>query len=335
VADTSWATAGIEQVSPTVHRIPLSLPDAGLRAVNVYAIRGDNGVGLIDGGWFRPGALDELRSRMSELGVVPDDITTVLTTHYHPDHYTLAVELRRRFGCPVALGAGDAETIELIIRGNQGQDVFAAMLRRAGVPAELIDRHLRSSADPAAYEQPSSWLSDGDRPKAGGRELEAIATPGHTRGHFCFADDDAGLLFAGDHVLPHITPSIGFETVTAHLPLADYLASLKRVRERPDALLLPAHGPVASSVHARVDELLAHHDLRLRRCGDAVTDGALTAYDVAQRIPWTSRDRAFSELSPFDQLMAVREAEAHLGVLDLRGSVRLRRDGDVDTYTVG
>ena len=81
--------------------------------------------------------------------------------------------------------------------------------------------------------------------------------------------------------------------------------------------------------------MLAHHDLRLRRCGDAVTDGALTAYDVAQRIPWTSRDRAFSELSPFDQLMAVREAEAHLGVLDLRGSVRLRRDGDVDTYTVG
>jgi glyoxylase-like metal-dependent hydrolase (beta-lactamase superfamily II) len=335
VADTTWATAGIEQVSPAVHRIPLSLPDAGLRAVNVYAIQGDGGVGLIDGGWFRPGALDELRDRLSELGVAPEDITTVLTTHYHPDHYTLAVELRRRFGCPVALGDGDAETIALIIAGNQGEHVFAAMLLRAGAPPGLVERHLRSSADPAAYEEPSSWLSDGDRPKAGGIELEAIATPGHTRGHFCFADDAAGLLFAGDHVLPHITPSIGFETISAHQPLADYLASLKRVRERPDAVLLPAHGPVAPSVHARVDELLAHHELRLRRCGDAVAAGALTAFDVAQRIPWTSRDRAFPDLSPFDQLMATREAEAHLGVLDLRGEVRLHHGDEVDTYTVG
>lgn len=330
----SWATAGIEQVTPTIHRIPLSLPDAGLRAVNVYAMQGDDGVGLVDGGWFRPGALRELTDRLAELGIALDDVSTVLTTHFHPDHYTLAVELRRQTGCPVALGVGERDNIEVILSGNQGMDAFSSALRRNGVPADLLDRYLRTQADPAAYEAPTIWLSDGDRPKAGGRELLALATPGHTRGHLCFADDEAGMLFAGDHVLPHITPSIGFESIGSHLPLADYLASLARVRQRPDALLLPAHGPVSPSVHARVDELLAHHDLRLRRCGEAVAAGARTAYDVAQRIPWTSRDRALEELAPFDRMMAAHEARAHLAVLETHGAVRLLSGDEVDEFTI-
>ena len=45
----------------------------------------------------------------------------------------------------------------------------------------------------------------------GARVLEAVATPGHTKGHLVFHDLDAGLLFSGDHVLPTISPSIGFE----------------------------------------------------------------------------------------------------------------------------
>ena len=66
--------------------------------------------------------------------------------------------------------------------------------------------------------------------------------PGHTAGHFVFADLDAGLLFAGDHVLPTITPSVGFELVYADDPLRDFLGSLERVRRLPDLRLLPAHG---------------------------------------------------------------------------------------------
>jgi glyoxylase-like metal-dependent hydrolase (beta-lactamase superfamily II) len=49
-------------------------------------------------------------------------------------------------------------------------------------------------------------------------------------------------MFAGDHVLPRITPSIGFEQNAAGLPLRDYLDSLKLVRDLPDRRLLPAQG---------------------------------------------------------------------------------------------
>jgi glyoxylase-like metal-dependent hydrolase (beta-lactamase superfamily II) len=57
-----------------------------------------------------------------------------------------------------------------------------------------------------------------------------------------FHDAEAGLLFSGDHVLPRITPSIGFEPVAAELPLADFLNSLALTAAAPDALPVAAHG---------------------------------------------------------------------------------------------
>lgn len=334
VADrNAWASSGVEEVVPGVHRIPLRVPGDVLVATNVYAIPHEGGIGLIDGGWFVPDALQDLETGLASIGASIGDVTNVLATHFHPDHYTLAVELRRRTGCSVQLGIGERETIEDIVNGGDGTRAFVASLRRYGVPASLIDGNLRPRPGLGMYEHPTTWLYDGDVRAVGDVALKAIATPGHTRGHVCFADDRSGVLFAGDHVLPHITPSIGFETVSErHLPLADYLDSLRSIRERADAMLLPAHGPVGPSVHARVDELLDHHEQRLRQCAEAVGDGAVTAYDVAQRIPWTRRRRALDELAPFDRLMAVHETRAHLSVLALQGRIAVTSGQDVDEH---
>ena len=329
----AW-TSGVEQVAPAVHRIPLPLPNDALRAVNVYSVGGPEGLGLIDGGWFVPMAFDALRKGLAEIGHDIGDITTVLATHFHRDHYTLAVELRRLTGCAVSLGAPERSTVDAIMSGQRMTDRLLPLMRRAGAPALLTDLELKRTDAPAEYEHPTSWLTDGDRPAVGGRPLVALSTPGHTTGHFCFADDQARLLFAGDHVLPTITPSIGVETVAAHLPLANYLRSLLRVRERDDAMLLPAHGPATASVHTRVDELLAHHDTRLRQCGDAVAAGARTAYQVAERLPWTRHQRRLGELVPFDQIMAVAETVAHLEVLCLRARLTASAAGGVEEFSV-
>jgi glyoxylase-like metal-dependent hydrolase (beta-lactamase superfamily II) len=326
-----WERPGVEEVSDGVYRIPLPLPGNALRAVNVYAIPDPGGVSLIDAGWSLTEAFDRLERGLAQLGAGLSDVTSVLTTHVHPDHYTLGVELRRRTGCRLRLGEDERLTLESIIEGDHGAAAFRDGLARAGFPLGQL-AGLEAPSNDGLYDYPSGWLSDGDRPKAGARELVAIATPGHTRGHLCFADQDAGLLFAGDHVLPHITPSIGFEVFTGHEPLADYLDSLRRVRQRPDATLLPAHGPVAPSVHTRVDELLAHHDVRLSQCAGAVAAGARTSYQVAQRVPWTRRGRALDDLSLLDQVMAVHETRAHLAVLQLRGQVSVTTTGPADEY---
>lgn len=121
-------------------------------------------------------------------------------------------------------------------------------------------------------------------------------TPGHTRGHFVYRDASAGVLFAGDHVLPHITPSIGFGPIRTLSPLRDNLASLALMREMPDTLLLPAHGPATIGVHERVDQLLHRHAQRLDLTLEAVSRGASTAGDVAHQLAWTSRGTRFSDI---------------------------------------
>ncbi len=130
------------------------------------------------------------------------------------------------------------------------------------------------------------------------------------------------MLFSGDHVLPHITPSIGLEPVRAELALGDYLDSLHLMLAYPDASMLPAHGPVGGSVHARVRELLDHHDERLALTSRTVRDGAVTAYEAAWKLGWTRHDRAFGDLDMVNQVLAIGETSVHLDLLVARGELR-------------
>jgi glyoxylase-like metal-dependent hydrolase (beta-lactamase superfamily II) len=100
------------------------------------------------------------------------------------------------------------------------------------------------------------------------------------------------------------------------------------IKELPDQILLPAHGPVAPSTHRRADELLTHHDRRLDACAAAVAAGASTGLTVAERLTWTRRERRLDELDPYNQMLAILETAAHLTVLESQGRVRgADRDG--------
>jgi glyoxylase-like metal-dependent hydrolase (beta-lactamase superfamily II) len=197
-----------------------------------------------------------------------------------------------------------------------------AQLRDAG-GGELADLFLASPSsdgrDERSIRLPDSWLDGDVAVRVGERHLDAIHTPGHTQGHYVFAEPAAGLLFAGDHVLPTITPSIGFEPAAVTQPLRDFMASLAKVRALPDLTLLPAHGPVAPSVHARVDELLEHHEHRLALCLEALSGGARSAYAVAGDLPWTRHEHAFATLDRFNAALAALETKAHLELLVARG----------------
>lgn len=261
----------------------------------------------------------------------------ILVTHVHRDHYTQAVAIRRRSGALVLLGAEEAGTLR-IISGLDAEIPTTQLqrLRRHGAGA-LAD-HIAVNrpmvvTDRNFFEPPDNWIAAGSEIPVGKYVLSAIATPGHTRGHLVFrsapSGDSAGFLFAGDHVLPHITPSIGFEADRPPAPLRDYLESLERVLALPDTPLLPAHGPITASVHSRAIELLAHHAKRLDATNDAIVAGAATAYDAASRLTWTRRETAFSVLNSFNAMLAVLETAAHLDLLVLSG--RARRDADPES----
>jgi glyoxylase-like metal-dependent hydrolase (beta-lactamase superfamily II) len=331
---SAWTEPGAHEVGPGIYRIPLPLPMDGLRAVNVYALESEQGLLLIDGGWAIEASRKQLEASLASIGYALADIRRFLVTHVHRDHYTQASVVRREVGSHVSLGVGDKATIDMLRDPAPAADPTAEALRRAGA-TELVRTWQQAFRKPdlALWDYPDEWLSEDLTLDVAGRALEAVSTPGHTQGHYVFADLAGGLLFAGDHVLPTITPSVGFESARAELPLGDFLSSLAKVRALPDLQLLPAHGPVTASSHARIDELLAHHEHRLHVSQEAVASGLDTAWAVAEQVPWTRRERRLADLDAFNAMLAVLETAAHLDLLAAQGRVARADEDGVTRYT--
>jgi len=335
---TAWTDPGAWEVADGVFRIPLSMPGDALKAVNVYAIETGDGLVLVDAGWRTETSLAELDSALAGVGHELSSVHDVYVTHVHRDHYTLAVELRRRFGTRIGLGRDEAPGLHQLLEIASNVPVTSVeQLRRSGdaALAEAIETSIGAEEfDADSWEKPDSWLEPG-RYAVGARSLEAVATPGHTRGHLVFHDLDAGLLFAGDHLLPTISPSIGFELGEWELPLGDYLRSLEDMLVRPDAVLLPAHGAPGPSARARAAELLEHHELRLAETAQAVDRcGAATAAEIARILPWTRRRVPYDDLDDFNRMIATCETIAHLDVLVVRGAAKVDDDPAGAVFTL-
>ena len=336
--DSDWTAPGVFRCAPGVHRIPLPLPNDGLRAVNVYAVADGDGLTLVDAGWALSESRDLLAKALATLGAGFADVRRFLVTHSHRDHYTQAVVLRHEFGMRVALGRGEKSGLDIMLSDRGEGSANQRRLARAGAHELLREIGANPpSVDPAHWEEPDEWIDDGAEIVVGVgegmRRLRAVATPGHTRGHVVFADEAADLLFSGDHVLPRITPSIALEPDPPANPLADFLNSLELMRTRPDAAMLPAHGPTGMRVHERVDELIAHHVVRLDASLAAVQEGRSTAHEVAGALPWTRRATALVDLDPFNAMLATLETASHLEVLVQRGVLKRAELDGVDHYS--
>lgn len=335
-SDLPWVNPGAFEVADNVHRVPLPLPNDGLKAVNVYVITTPEGLVCIDSGWAIPEAKQLFIDALAAMGFSLPDVKRFLVTHVHRDHYTQAIDVRRDVGALVSLGLGEKPTLDKLqdpSRSPLMSHVHQLRELGAGDLAATIEKWVTGSrADLDQWQSPDEWMTAGPVALAG-RVLEAVETPGHTAGHLVFYDNDAGLLFAGDHVLPTITPSIGFEPVLSQNPLGAFLSSLTAVRNRPDARLLPAHGPVTESVHARVDELLAFHGRRLDEIEAAVRAGAASAHEVAGVLRWTRREHRLDALDPFNAMLAVFETGAHLDLLAAQDRLKTRLDGGIRVYS--
>lgn len=308
----------VERIGRHVWRIALPLPMRDLKEVNAYAIDGDDGVTLIDPGWADPGSEATLIAALAGVGRAPGDVRRILVTHAHWDHYTQALKWRAEHGMTVYLGRGEHHTIDAFetIDGIYPNQV--RLLRRAGA-TELAKRVEAIELEPWEQGMPSGdpdvWLDGNQHIDCGGVTVIAHATPGHTRGHMVFEIPGEGLLFTGDHVLPRITPSIGFERAPQQQALSSYLDSLRLCERWATSTMLPAHGAVAADVGTRVTELLEHHRERLDEITDLVRRGFRTAFQVAVQMRWTKKSLAVGELGVVHGMTAVLEVLTHLDLL--------------------
>ena len=309
----------------------------GLKAINVYVIATDDGLVLVDGGWAIPEARELLDRCLRSIGSGFGDIRRFLVTHIHRDHFTMATVLgpraRRRRRARHRREAG-ARPVPPRVR-DITENPFARMLRTAGA-AELAERlepgrrRRRGARTCRLWQYPDTWL-DGDFPIPVGcahprRRAHARAT---RRATTSSPTGPTGCCSPATTCCPTITPSIGFTVPPTPQPLGDFMASLTKVRGLPDLKILPAHGPVAPSSHARVDELLVFHEHRLDLCLAALAGGPHNRPDgrpPARLDPARARRTTTSTCSA--QGMAAMETKAHLELLVARGVAVRSEDAD-------
>lgn len=195
---------------------------------------------------------------------------------------------------------------------------ITALLLRHGLPAEMAPgieqgtRRMRSILRLAPAAAISTVEEDQDL-ALGRHHYCVIWTPGHSDRHLCLLRDD-GLLVVGDHILPHITPNIGYYPDSLPDPLGSYLDSLQSIAALPARLALPGHGRPFTEVAARANEIARHHEERSAqvRAVLAATPAGTSAAAVAQAL-FGARLRTQD-----DWRFALLETLAHLEYLRAR-----------------
>ena len=309
------------QVLNGVHQIKSPCPGDASWYTNVYVIEGSDGHIMVDCGWDSQESLWALQEGIKAANLKLRDITKVVITHIHPDHYGLSSKIKQICGAQVAIHRIDAGFIpprykdfaNLIKKTEE-------LLRQNGVPDNELPQLKEASLWMNKYvtpDAPEVMLEDGDIISNDSFELEVLLTPGHSPGHICLYERERKFILTGDHVLYDTAPHIGFNPQSGDNPLGDYVSSLKKLERLKVHFILPGHGPVFNALGLRIENILQHHEERKRAIMQSLRSGLKTAYEIAQQIPWMVNEgvTAFQDLPVWDKRMAVTETLAHLKLL--------------------
>ncbi len=271
-----------EQVSPLIRRVLAHNPGAfTFKGTGVYII-GTHDVAVIDPGPDLPEHIEALRGALAGLNV-----THILVTHTHTDHSPAAKWLKQYTGAKTyAYGPHGSGKAEEGVKVEEGGDM------------DFV---------------PDVAVRDGDIIAGNGWTMECVFTPGHTSNHMCFALKEEKALFTGDHVM-------GWSTTVVTPPDGDmraYMASLKKLLARDDAVLYPTHGAPVTDPRPFIQAYIDHRLERERQVLAAVGDGLSTIPEMVARM-YVDVD---TRLHP----AAARSVQAHLIQLEQEG--RVVRDG--------
>lgn len=318
----------VEKLRSDLWSIPVPIPNNPLRYVSVYVLAGENGLTLIDAGWESEQSWTALTDGLKHIGASITDVHGCLVTHQHFDHIGLAQRVREESGAWIAVHPADRDAI--VDPQRRAPDKAAAADRRwmmrlgaSEDEATRLSDHGQRDAW-ARIAVPDRLIEDGQRLVVPGWSLRAVHTPGHTPGHLCFVADDIGLLFAGDHVLPRISPNISADRDPEVDALADFLRSLEKIAGEEATEVLPAHEWRFAGLPQRVRQLLEHHEARLSELLHAVREHpGETPWQLAGRLTWS---RPWDQYDGHLRYMAVSETAAHIVHLWRRGLVTASAD---------
>ncbi len=271
--------AKLEQIEPEIARVLAHNPSAFTYYGTQSYLIGTDELAVIDPGPDLPEHLDAL---VEAIGGRP--VAAIMCTHTHRDHSPASRPLAERVGAPVIGCAPLAlETV-----GPRADAAF--------------------DGDYAA----DRVLEEGDTIEVDGKNVVAIATPGHTSNHLCFAYE--GALLTGDHVM-------GWSTTVVFPPDGDmgaYMTSLDKLRQRDDRIYLPAHGPPVTNPQQYVRGLMGHRMQREKQILKLVAEQPRDISSIVRS--------AYPGLD--ERLITAAGGSVHAHLLDLERRELVKRIGD-------
>ncbi len=323
------------EVIPGIYQLQLSNADSPLRHVNVYLGLGNNGHLLVDTGWNTEETFDSLKKQLAEIGIGFEDISQIVVTHRHNDHYGLAGRLKQLSKAKVALHYLEKDLIELrYLNIDKFIHQMEQWLYVNGVPADEISK-LTATLGATSLVAPDSTdvtFRGGETLSTGLFSFKVLWTPGHSPGHICLYDPTKKVLISGDYVLPNITPNISLYPQSSSNPLGDYLNSLNSMKQLDVNLVLPGHENPFAGLQLRIEELFQHHKQRKSEILGTINAKPKTACQISTEITWMldMGGGGWQNLAPLDKRLAVLETLAHLESMRVDGKVdKSFRDGTI------
>jgi len=299
-----------------------------LNHINLWVLDDGEGIALVDSGLNMPAAREAWEALFAG-PLAGRAVTRVICTHFHPDHLGLAGWLCERFGVRLWMTRGEwlfARMLTTDIRDAPPAEAFAYWRAAGWSEARIAEEAAKGWGRFAAMVSPVPVsmvrIQDGESLRVGGRSWRIVTGCGHSPEHACLVDDDGKIMIAGDQVLPRITSNVSLSLSEPEGdPLGDWLASIAKLRQLPDDLLvLPSHGEPFTGLHARLDALAEGHRGRL---------DALHAHIAEPRRALDCFTILFGRKIDEGSLgLATGEAMAHLRRLEVEGrAVREDRGG--------
>jgi glyoxylase-like metal-dependent hydrolase (beta-lactamase superfamily II) len=307
----------IREIARDFYMVTLPMPFR-LKHVNIYALVHDGRVTLFDTGLNTPETAAALETGLTRIGRSLRDIDRIFITHRHGDHCGMAGRLRDISGAAILM----SETDHAFIRFAEDQDRLIAELRsfyvRHGLGEEalaLLGSIFKSFSKMIGTFPLDQALEPGSVHGVGDRSFEVIAAPGHSRGQLCFFFRNEGILLAGDHILPDITPNLSPDLFRPDFrPLERFLSSLTGMQRLPVTAVYPAHGRPFTNFVERIEEIKEHHRERKGLTLASVRRGRRSTHAV-------SIDIFGKDLPDFDRYLAINETYVHLVELIEEGLV--------------
>lgn len=274
-------TGQLIDAEPGIARLLAPNPSAYTFTGTQVHLIGVTELAVIDPG---PDKRDHIEALLAAIAGRP--VRAILITHTHRDHSPGSRPLAAATGAPI-IGCAPLALDELGPRADAGFDHDYA---------------------------PDQILADGESVVIDGRRLIAVATPGHTSNHLCFADEISGALFTGDHVM-------GWSTSVVIPPdghMGDYMRSLEKLRQRSDRIYYPAHGDPVTEPQRLVRGMLTHRVQRERQVLRRLEEGDRAVEEIVAA--------AYRGLDPRLAPAAGATVLAHLLDLQERGLVQCRSE---------